>query len=380
MKRVLVIVLAVVVVLVGAAYAATAVLGVVPPHTLYRIQTTQPSQWGEVFPSRTVDAPATARALAPGEPLADEVDWKGEPTPVTDFLEATDSVAFVVLRDGEVADEWYAEGVEASTRLSSWSVAKSVVSLLVGQAIGKGLLAEDDLLVDLVPALRTGDEYDEITVTHLLDMTSGIDVPEDYNEYWPFTGTARMYIAKDLPGFLQDHRELTDPPGSKGEYRSVNTALLGLVLEAVTGEHPADLLAENIWAPIGAEQDATWSLDHEGGTEKAFCCVNATARDFARLGQLLLDEGRAGDEQVVPAEWIDRIATPAPLAVDEWGYSAQWWHPPGGTGSDLSAIGIYGQYIYVDPASQTVIVKLSDYGTEQDEQETIDAFRSLAAR
>lgn len=379
-KRVLVGLVLAVVALVALAYVGTALLGVVPPQTLYRIETTQPSRWGDVFPARTVAAPAEERALPRSSDSFDQdVPWKGDRIPVTDFLETTDTDAFVVVEGGKITYEWYADGTTATTRLSSWSVAKSVVSLLVGQAIDRGELSEDDRLVDVLPELETGGDYDRVTVRDLLDMTAGIDVPEDYNEYWPFTGTARMYITKDLRDFVADHRTTDFVPGSKGVYRSVNTQLLGLILEKVTGEHLADLLSHDLWKPIGAGHDATWNLDQEGGNEKAFCCINATARDYARLGQLVLDDGRVGDTQVLPTSWITRISTAAPHEVDGWGYSAQWWHPPGGTGDDFSAIGIYGQYIYVNPTADVVIVKLSDYGTEQDEQDTIDAFRALAA-
>ncbi|MCX5247441.1 beta-lactamase family protein [Streptomyces sp. NBC_00201] len=211
---------------------------------------------------------------------------------------------------------------------------------------------------------------------HLLDMSSGIDVSEDYSGI-PMTGTPRMYLTTDLPNFVKDNRALRFTPGSKGEYRSVDTQLLGQILHRVEGKSVAALLQERIWQPMGAEDDATWNLDREGGTEKSFCCLNATARDFAKIGQLVLDNGRAGDRQIVPQAWIDRLSTPAVTMSNGWSYSAQWWHPSGATG-DFSAVGVYGQYIYVNPAERTVIVKLSDHGTEQDEQETIDAMRDLS--
>jgi CubicO group peptidase (beta-lactamase class C family) len=331
-----------------------------------------------VFPARDVAAATNPAALpaAPG-PAPVAVPWKGSTLPFREFLDTTHTKAFVVLRDGRLSYEWYRDGVTARTRMSSWSMAKSVVSLLVGQAIGRGELSEDDRLVDLLPELRTGGGYDAVTVRELLDMTSGVDVAENYNEYWPFTGAARMYLATDLPAFVADHRGLAFAPGSRGAYR---TQLLGLVLARVTGRPLSRLLAERLWQPAGAGP-ATWNLDRDGGTEKAFCCLNATARDFARIGQLVLDGGTAGGRQVVPASWIARISTPAPHALDGWGYSAQWWHPPvppGGAGGDLAAIGIYGQYTYVNPAEKVVVVKLSDHGTEQDEQETIDAMRAIA--
>ncbi|MET7617907.1 serine hydrolase [Streptomyces sp. NPDC005408] len=365
-------------VLVAASYAATALLNIPSPPTLLRLMTTDPSQQGTLFPSRTVSASPDAAPLpVRSTPLPDTVPWKGERIPVQQFLNTTRTNAFLVLRGGRLTHEWYREGMGPTTRLSSWSAAKSVVSLLAGQAIGAGKLREQDRLVDILPQLKTGGDFDSITVRHLLDMTSGVDVPENYKEYYPLTGTARMYLTRDLPGFMRDHRVLQYPPGSKGTYRSVDTELLGQVLAKVEGRPLADLLARNIWEPMGAQDSATWNLDRDGGTEKAFCCINATARDYAKVGQLVLDGARVGTRQIVPKEWIKRIATPAAHQVDGWGYSAQWWHPSGGDGQDFSAVGVYGQYIYVNPAAHTVIVKLSDYGDQQDEQETFDALRAI---
>lgn len=364
--------------LVGGAYVATAVMEVPPPHTLAKLETAPPSKWGELFPYRTVEA-GEPRVLeeAPAT-MPDTVPWKGSEIPFDEFLTTTHTNSFLVLQDGRLAYEWYADGVDASTRQSSFSMAKSLVSLLVGQAIGRGELTEDDRVVDLLPGYATGGEYDDVTVRELLDMTAGVDVSEVYNEYWPFTGTSRMYLTTDLPGFVHDHRSVDYTPGTKGVYRSVDTELLGLILAEVTGQNLSDLLSEGIWKPVGAEESARWNLDHEGGVEKAFASVNATARDFARVGQLVLDDGRVDGRQVVPRAWITRIETPAPLEVDGWEYSAQWWHPPGGDGADLSMLGVYGQYTYVNPETGTVIVKLSDHGTDQDEQETYDVLRSVA--
>ncbi|WP_326757605.1 serine hydrolase [Streptomyces phaeochromogenes] len=366
-------------VLVAGSYTATALLDIPSPTTLVQLLNTEPSRQGDLFATRTIPASATPVPLPiHDEPLPATVPWKGERVPTGQFLATTHTNAFLVLRDGRLTHEWYRDGVGPTTRLSSWSAAKSVVSLLAGQAIEQGKLREDDRLIDILPQLKTGGAYDTITVRDLLDMTSGVDVPENYNEYYPMTGTARMYLTRDLPAFAQDHRDLQFPPGSQGAYRSIDTELLGQVLAKVQGRPLADLLADNIWAPMGAQDSATWNLDHDNGHEKAFCCINATPRDYAKLGQLVLNNGRAQGKQIIPLAWIKRIATPAPHKVDGWGYSAQWWHPPGGNGKDYSALGVYGQYIYVDPASRTVVVKLSDYGDQQDEQETFDALRAIA--
>ncbi|MFG1785034.1 serine hydrolase domain-containing protein [Rhodococcus oryzae] len=367
--------------LVAATYAATAALAIPAPPTLARLLTEAPSKQGELYPSRAVAAsPDPAPLQSNPIPLPETVPWKGEQIPVAQFLETTNTNAFLVLRDGALTHEWYRDGVEATTPLASWSMAKSVVSLMIGQAIDAGKLSEDDRLVDVLPELATGGEYDTVTVRHLLDMTAGVDVSENYNPYWPLTGTARMYLTQDLDEFVADHRAVTSTPGSEGDYRSVETQLLGQVLARVEGTPLTELLERNLWAPIGAEDGAAWNLDRDGGQEKAFCCLNATARDYAKIGQLVLDGGRAGGTQVVPPAWIERISTPAPhqVSTSPWGYSAQWWHPTTDS-PDLSALGVYGQYTYVDPATGTVIVKLSDHGTEQDEQETFEVLRAIAA-
>ncbi|MFE7742667.1 serine hydrolase [Nocardia sp. NPDC057455] len=377
--RAVVVLFAIVAVAVGAAFATTAVLHIPSPPTLLRLLTDPPSAQGALFESRTVAAAPTPRPLpiAP-RPLPDQVPWKGSHLSIADFLGITHTNSFLVLRDGALTHEWYRDGFTATTRQSSWSVVKSIVSLLTGRAVAAGKLTEDDRLVQILPELTTGGEYDTVTIRDLLDMASGVDVSENYNKYLPLTGTARMYLTEDLAGFVHDHHGLRFPPGSAGEYRSVDTQLLGMALARVEGLPLAELLERDIWAPIGAEDDALWNIDRSGGQEKAFCCLNATARDFAKIGRLVLDGGRAGDAQIVPPAWVERIRTPAPHQVGVWPYSAQWWHPTGGDGADLTAVGVYGQYVYVDPPSGTVIVKLSDHGTTQDEQETIEVFRMIA--
>lgn len=367
------------VVLAVGSFVGTRVMEIPSPVTLAKLESTEPSRQGDLFASRTIAASAQPTSFAAGTPeFPADVPWKGKRISLESFLTTTHSRAFVVLQDGKLVKEWYAPGVGKSTRMSSWSVAKSVISLLIGQSIEDGKLSEDDRLVDLVPELKSGNAYDDITVRNLLDMTAGVSVSENYNVYWPFTGAARMFLTTDMPGFLKDNRNVDYAPGTKGDYRSVNTQLLGTILTKVEGKSISTLVAERLWNPMGAQKSATWNLDTEGGVEKSFCCLNATALDFARVGQLVLDDGKADGKQVVPSEWIKRLATPAQHPVSDWGYSAQWWHPIGGVGVDYSAIGIYGQFIYVNPGTGTVVVKLSDYGTEQDELDTINVMRALA--
>jgi CubicO group peptidase (beta-lactamase class C family) len=192
-------------------------------------------------------------------------------------------------------------------------------------------------------------------------MRSAIDVQEDY--YSPLSSVARLYITSDLDHFLRRNRSQYDTPGH-WDYRSVDTAVLGAVLTELNGRPLPDLVAERLWDPLGAEADATWNLDRDDGRAKAFCCLNATATDFARLGQLVLDRGRVGEVQVVSEEWIERLSDRRIDLGDGWAYSAHWWSPRPGT---VMANGIYGQYVVAEPDRNVVVVKLSDDELGQDD-------------
>ncbi len=362
------------------AWAATALIRIPDPVTLAALAMVQPSAVGTWFPSRVVQAPAQASALpVRPRPILDRVAWKGRTVPLMTVLEATRTNAFLVLQDGVLVHEWQRPGTGPATLFPSWSVAKSIVSLLVGTAVARGLLSETDRVSALLPELRNGAIFGQITLRNLLDMASGIAVPENYDPRHPLTGTAGMYLTRDIAAFVRDNAHLAFKPGSRGRYRSIDTELLGLILARVEGKPLADILSERIWKPMGAQADATWNLDREGGVEKAFCCINATARDFARLGLLVAGQGRSGPDRIIPARWIERILTPARREVDGWQYSAQWWHAPGGDDHDIAAIGVYGQYIYVNRDTGTVIVKLSDHGAEQDEIDTLSVMQAIAA-
>lgn len=362
------------------AWATTIVLDVPGPLRLLSLALAEPSAVGTLFAVRAVPASSGPRQLPEQTmPWPPELLWKGQHLSVLAFLRQTGTRAFVVVHRGAVVAEWYDEATDVRTPLASWSVAKSILSLLVGQSIAVGHLHERDRLVDVLPALRDAGADPRITVRDLLDMTSGIDVPETYDAWRFWQGTTGMYLTRDLRLFVERHiGQQFALPGMQGVYRSIDTQLLGQVLATVERRPLASLLSDWLWTPLGAEQPASWNLDHAGGAEKAFCCINATARDFAKVGELILDNGRIGTRQIIPAPWIARLMAPAPLSVDGIGYSAQWWHPPG-RDDDLSAIGVYGQYIYVDRRNDVVIVKLSGYGMEQDEFAIIDAFRALAA-
>lgn len=169
-------------------------------------------------------------------------------------------------------------------------------------------------------------------------------------------------------------------PGTKSEYRSVDTQMLGFIIKKVTGMKVSDYFSKNVWQPIGAQDSAFWNVDHVGGLEKTFCCFNATARDYAKIGKLILDNGASKNNtgDVIGAKWMQRLIQPVTTLDHDWGYGAQVWHPFEGV---TMLLGLHGQYVFVYPSSHTVIVKLSDEPTNDVEHEvlTVDVLHDLVS-
>ncbi|QNK66627.1 serine hydrolase domain-containing protein [Variovorax sp. PAMC26660] len=374
----LIVAAAILVVLVGG-FALTAAIGMKNPVFLVRFLFTPRSEVEALYDTRTIAASSQPRPIPERlQVLPQTVPWKGKNVDIVSVLQATETNAFLVMCHGTLVNEWYRTPDKKTSRTSSWSVAKSVVSLLIGQLVGEGKLSEDTKLVAVLPEFAAGGKFDDITIRDLLDMKSGIDMTEDYSEYKPFTGVAGMQVTTDLPGYLMKNRALAFAPGVRSEYRSVDAQYLSMIVARVEGEPLAKVLERRLWQPLGAEDDATWNLDHADGLERGFGNLNATPRDFAKLGLLVLAGGKVGDRTLISPAWMARIATPVAEAEPGWMYAAQWWHPPGyDKNGDYTAIGVYGQYVYVNPRHHAVIAKLSDYGAQQDEAELIDVFRAV---
>lgn len=290
-----------------------------------------------------------------------EVTWQGKKVTFDEFLSATQTNAFLVVRDGKITYEKYLNGKTESTVLPSYSVAKTMTSLVIGQLIDEGVLRESDTFVSILPTFKAGTSFDKVTIKDLLDMNSGIGVSDNYPSGPSGWGVAiaQMYATTDMNFFINNNRKMREEPGTFPEYRSVNTQMLGLIIQEVTGNKLADEFSDRIWKLVGADYDATWNVDKVGGHEKAFCCFNATARDYARVGVALMDD-RSG---VASPAWTARLSTSVVTLDYGWGYGAQMWHPYPGINLML---GLHGQYIYQDKANNTVIVKLSDMPTSAD--------------
>lgn len=290
-----------------------------------------------------------------------QVTWNGKKQDFEIFLKETNTNAFIIIRNGRITYEQYWNGKTQSTVLPSYSVAKTMTSLLIGQLIDEGKIKESDTFVSILPKFKANSSFDKVTIRDLLDMNSGIGVSDNYPTGPSGWGVAiaQMYATTDMNWFLMNNRKMKEEPGTFPEYRSVNTQMLGMIIQKVTGRSLAEEFTDRVWQKVGADYDATWNVDSAAGHEKAFCCFNATARDYARVGQALM----SGEPKIASTSWKARLSLPVVTLDYGWGYGAQMWHPYPGVNLML---GLHGQYIYQDALHDTVIVKLSDMPTSAD--------------
>ena len=344
-------------------FGLTKVIRYPEPVAAIRLGLAPASKTPDLMPAHIIKgAPSTESAWTAGEPeTIEEVTWQGDKVSFQEFLDATQTNAFLVIRDGKITYEKYLNGKTESTVLPSYSVAKTMTALVIGQLVDEGTLNEERTFVSYLPRFKAGTTFDSVTIKDLLDMKSGIGVSDNYPSGPSGWGVAiaQMYATTDMNFFLNNNRKMREEPGTFAEYRSVNTQMLGLIIQEVTGNSLADEFSERIWKRVSADYDATWNVDKVGGNEKAFCCFNATARDYARVGQALI----SGMPVIASPSWSARLSTSAVTLDYGWGYSAQMWHPYPGVNLMM---GLHGQYIYQDKATQTVIVKLSDMPTSSD--------------
>lgn len=296
-----------------------------------------------------------------------DVTYRDKKVSFQEFLDSTHTNAFLVVRGGKITYEYYKDKKYATTRLPSYSVGKAMTSLVVGQLIDQGKISEKDTFVKYFPEYKTGGDFDKITIQQLLDMQSGVGVSDNYPSGPSGWGVAiaQMYASTDIPWFLMHNRKMDFAPGTDSIYRSVDPQMMGMIIQKVTGKSVSDYFTENIWQAVGADFDATWNVDKVGGYEKTFCCFNAVARDYARIGQLVMNDGLVPytKKQVISKAWMKRITTPVTRLDYDWGYSAYFWHPYPGVSLML---GLHGQFVYIDIPNDTVIVKLSDEPTDTD--------------
>ena len=316
-------------------------------------------------------------------PSADTLAYRGTflgtETSLEEFIALSDTSAFLVIQDGRIVFERYAHGDSATSLHTSFSVAKSFTSAVLGIALGEGKLESlDDPIRKYLPEL-TSETFDGVTVRHVLQMSSGVRFDERYTE--PESDINRMVGQVPPMTYLEYINTLgrEHEPGTFNHYASINTQLLGILLVRVTGESLTEYMTKRLWHPLGMEQKGLWTLDPTG-TELAMGGLAASARDYAKLGLLYLQGGKRGDRQILPAGWAKESVTPnephllpgeQPKSSNTAGYMYQWWTPRDWDG-DFLARGIWGQNVYVHPRNRVVIVKLAA------DQKNFDARHKLA--
>jgi CubicO group peptidase (beta-lactamase class C family) len=300
--------------------------------------------------------PMAARQIAP------RYAYQGRTWTTDDYMAANRVSGVLVLKNGRIVLEKYGLGRKPSDRWTSFSVAKSLTSTLVGAAIRDGKIKGLDAPVtDYIHDLK-GSAYEGVTVRQMLTMSSGVQWNEDYTD--PKSDVAQAGGTVTEPGvnpMVSYLRKLprAHPPGSTFHYNTGETDLVGVLVSEAVGKPISEYLSEKIWKPYGMEQDAVWMTD-PGGHERGGCCISMTLRDYGRFGQFMLDGGQAGGRQVVPPWWVGQ-ATTAQIKGEEnpSGYGYFWWVRPDG----YDARGIFGQSITTFPKDRLVIVINSAWPT-----------------
>ena len=356
-------ILSILFVLYFALWGFTKVIHYPNPYNTVKLGLAPASKTPDLMPANTI-APSTnpiTLAIA-NEKLPATVAWNGKQISWQEFLDNSYTNVFLVLRNGVLTYQYYRDGFTPTTRLPSYSVGKSMTSIMVGQLIAAGKIKESDKFVDFFPEYKNGTSFDRVTIGQLLDMRGGVGVSDNYPsgpQGWGLA-IAQMYATTDLNWFIKHNRKMAFEPGTQASYRSVDTALVGMVIKKVTGMSVSDYFSKNVWQPVGALTPATWNIDRKGGVEKTFCCFNATGEDYAKVGLMLMNNGMVGSTRVLDLNWIKRMSTSIER-LDGWGYSAFTWHPY--PNIDMMD-GLHGQYVFIDRATRTVIVKLSDVPTD----------------
>ncbi len=343
-----------------------------------------------VFPYRTVarSGPVWDFGHDP-RPLPASYDFAGGARELGAFLDRTETTGLLVVHAGAITHEEYRLGADETSPFTSWSMAKSVLSALIGIAVEEGHIASlRDTIGAHVPALADSG-YADVPIEDALTMSSGVAFDEDYDN--PMSDINMLFIRAMAMGTPVEHTiaglHSVRAPGTFNDYVSSDSMALGLVLQEATGMPVSEYLETRLWGPLGAEADATWNTDRTG-REFALCCLNATLRDYARFGRLYLEGGARDGHQILPAAWVADSVSPTashlqpgdnPASSWTFGYGYKWWVPEEPEG-DFLAIGVWGQFIYVDPLREVVIVKTSaDPAFDDNDHETVAAFRAIAA-
>jgi CubicO group peptidase (beta-lactamase class C family) len=349
----------------------------------------------QIFETRTVarSGPVWALPRASGF-AAPDYAFAGKTRHYADFAARTYTNAFLVIRDGKILFEDYRNKTTETDRFISFSMSKSITSLLIGIAVQKGYIHSlDDKAGDYVSELKGGG-YGDVSIRHILQMRSGVDYEERY-DFGEHPSTAALI---HLNAVILNKERFADraktigrktAPGSQFNYATLDTAVLGWILERATKQPVSAFIAANLWGPAGMEADAFYIADGPKGTGREMTGMgfNARLRDYGRLGQLMLQDGMRGNKRILPAGWMKQATAMIPFPAEnalgvQGGYGFQFWQLDQEPGA-YAALGLAGQFIYVHPKSKTVIVKLSYFPTPEPASvmpETLTYFKAITSR
>jgi len=335
------------------------------------------SNMNQAFLTRDVargDGPVSALPQGPNADM---------PAGFADWVEQRSVTGVVVLKDGQMVHETYYQGTSPEDQRISWSVAKSYLSALFGVVLAEGHIESlDDPVTKYAPSLA-GTAYDAATIRNVLQMSSGVTFDEDYLDFNSDINRMGRVIALGgtMDSFAEGLSETFIAPGAQWKYVSIDTHILGMVIRGATGRDIASLLSEKIIQPLGYEASPYYITD---GVGVAFVLggLNIRTRDYARFGQMFLQNGMYGGQQIVPADWVAASTVPsAKTSEGKLHYGYQWWMPKDVRDGEFFGIGVYGQYVYINrPLGIVIAVNSADRQFKQDgvSDSNIAMFRQIS--
>lgn len=384
-----------VVLLSAGAATATLAAGVSPAVREYRLRMFDPGistlanrSIELMFDTRTVRAGnRPSRLPVAHAPLDFQYDAGGTMVAASAFAERTFTDALLIMKDGRIVHEQYLNRTTGRTRFMSYSMAKSLNSIMTGIAIAEGRIGSvDDPVLQYLPELR-GTAYDGLSLKHLLWMRTGARWDDNFFTPGPSRDAHVAAFVEQKERYFSAATRIRDragPPGVAFNYNSVEASLVGEIVSRATRRTLSDYLSEKLWRPAGMESDAFYVLDGTDDSAREFTAggFNATLRDYGRIGQMMLDRGKANGRQLLPPAWVDESTRPGPgraSVEDGTGYAYLWWTIDGTRA--FTMLGGEGQFVYVDPEHRTVIVKLSHVpvGSAEGTKATAESFAFLKA-
>ncbi len=298
--------------------------------------------------------------IAAGNPIPWEKDPEYNttslPKNIVEDLSHSNTASFLVIKNGKLIHEQYWNGYNERSKTNSFSMAKAVTVMLLGKAIEEGKISSlDDRFADYFREFKNKEFAEQLTLKNLAQMESGLNWEEDYKN--PFLPNAKAYYGRSLIKATFS-RKFKQHPGERFEYQSGSTQLLGFAVRKAINQPLASYLSEKIWTPIGMEQNAEWSTD-ESGMEKTYCCIHASTRDFAKLGQMFLNDGKAGDQQILNLDFINQMRAPTEKSDEIYGMG--FWINYDNPIKHYYFLGLQGQYIIMVPEHNMVIVRTGSF-------------------